>query len=163
MRSYLLLPLLCLLPAFAGAADKFELRDGDRVVWIGNTLVEPDKTFTVHLSNPQGLVINQNDAVGTIKNDDFGGTLQFASANFPVKENAGTAMITISRTTGDVSLAWDGSSAISRSTTGGSASSGRDVGHRDAAEAGPGDAAGCLDDHVGGGLGGPVGGFGQDA
>jgi hypothetical protein len=40
---------------------------------------------------------------------------------------------------------------------------GRDVGHRDAAGSGPVDAAGCLDDHVGGGLGGPVGGFGQDA
>ena len=45
MRLCLLLPLLCLLPAFADAADKFELRDGDRVVWIGNTLVEREQRY----------------------------------------------------------------------------------------------------------------------
>ena len=45
MRPCLLLPLLSLLPPSAGAADKFELRDGDRVVWIGNTLVEREQRY----------------------------------------------------------------------------------------------------------------------
>ncbi len=44
MRPCLLL-LCLLLPNFARAAEKFELRDGDRVVWIGNTLVEREQRY----------------------------------------------------------------------------------------------------------------------
>ncbi|HLX65097.1 MAG TPA: Calx-beta domain-containing protein [Planctomycetota bacterium] len=70
---------------------------------VGNTLVEPDKTFTVHLSNPVALTIGTNDGTCTIKNDDFGGTLQFSKANYVVNENAGTATITVTRTAGQAS------------------------------------------------------------
>src|SRR5438874_10329846 len=45
MKPCLLLPFLALLPASSFAADKFELRDGDRVVWIGNTLVEREQRY----------------------------------------------------------------------------------------------------------------------
>ena len=46
MRLRRLVPLvLLLLPPNTRAADKFELRDGDRVVWIGNTLVEREQRY----------------------------------------------------------------------------------------------------------------------
>jgi lysophospholipase L1-like esterase len=45
MKPSLLLLLLCLVPASSLAADRFELRDGDRVVWIGNTLVEREQRY----------------------------------------------------------------------------------------------------------------------
>lgn len=71
---------------------------------VGNTLVESDKTFTVHLSNPSaGTVIGTNDGVCTIKNDDLGGALQFSKAAYTVNENAGTATITVTRTGGAAS------------------------------------------------------------
>src|SRR5258708_36911769 len=45
MKPCLLLPLLALFPASSFAADKFELRDGDRIVWIGNALVEREQRY----------------------------------------------------------------------------------------------------------------------
>src|SRR5688500_18948375 len=45
-RTYTLLFLLpALFVAPVDAADKFELRDGDRVVLIGNTLVEREQRY----------------------------------------------------------------------------------------------------------------------
>ena len=36
----------------------------------GDTVYEPDETFTVHLSNPTGATISNADGTGTITNDD---------------------------------------------------------------------------------------------
>src|ERR1022692_1188783 len=55
------------------------------------------------------------------------------------------------------------SSRNSHLTVAGRGARGRDVGHGHITEPGPRDAAGRLDDHVGGGLGGVVGGLGQAA
>src|SRR5262245_29885896 len=45
MRAFPWLPFAFLLVGPAGAAEKFELRDGDRVVWVGNTLVEREQRY----------------------------------------------------------------------------------------------------------------------
>lgn len=39
---------------------------------LGDTIVEPDETFTVTLSNPTNAVLGTAQAVGTIANDDLG-------------------------------------------------------------------------------------------
>lgn len=39
------LALASLLPAQPAAAPKFEIKDGDRIVWIGNTLVEREQRY----------------------------------------------------------------------------------------------------------------------
>jgi hypothetical protein len=44
-RFILLLVTLCPLLAFAAAPKQFELRDGDRVVFLGDTLVEREKDY----------------------------------------------------------------------------------------------------------------------
>lgn len=67
---------------------------------VSNTLVEANKTFTVHLTNPANATIAQNDGVCTIQNDDFGGAIEFAAANFNFSSNVGTANVTIIRTGG---------------------------------------------------------------
>lgn len=41
-----------------------------KVAVIGDTVVEPDETFTVTLSNPSGATISRATATGTIRNDD---------------------------------------------------------------------------------------------
>ncbi|MCC6174614.1 MAG: right-handed parallel beta-helix repeat-containing protein [Chloroflexi bacterium] len=41
------------------------------VLIIGDTLPEPDETFTLQLSNPAGLALGRDRATGTIKNDDL--------------------------------------------------------------------------------------------
>jgi len=64
---------------------------------LGNTIVEADKTFSIHLSNPVNTIVAQNDAVVTITNDDIGGVLQFSSASYIVNETAGTVTITVTR------------------------------------------------------------------
>jgi lysophospholipase L1-like esterase len=40
-----LLCLLLLMPSRAGAADAFELVDGDRVVWLGGTVIEQEQRY----------------------------------------------------------------------------------------------------------------------
>jgi hypothetical protein len=40
----------------------------------GDTIVEPNETFTVTLSNVTGASVSDGQAVGTIRNDDSGGT-----------------------------------------------------------------------------------------
>ena len=39
------LAIASLLPAQPAAAPKFEIEDGDRIVWIGNTLVEREQRY----------------------------------------------------------------------------------------------------------------------
>ena len=64
---------------------------------IGDALVEPTKSFTLHVSNPVNTTILANDGVCTILNDDFGGAFGFTAANFVVNESDGTATITVQR------------------------------------------------------------------
>jgi hypothetical protein len=44
-----------------------------RVLINGDVLIEPDETFVVNLSNPQNATITDNQAIGTIINDDASG------------------------------------------------------------------------------------------
>jgi sugar lactone lactonase YvrE len=63
----------------------------------GDTTIEPDETFFVRLSNATNvsfLLVTQ--ATGNIVNDDT--LLQFNSPTYSVAENAGNAIITITRT-----------------------------------------------------------------
>ena len=67
---------------------------------LGNTVVQPNRTFNITLSNPINTTLTNNSAVVTIADDDLGGAMQFTSPTFTVKENAGNAVITVSRTGG---------------------------------------------------------------
>ena len=70
---------------------------------LGNTTVQPDKQVLLRLFNPStnGLVgtIHSN-AVLAIINDHFFGQVQFLVSAFNVKENGGSAAITVTRTGG---------------------------------------------------------------
>ena len=72
---------------------------------IGDTLFEPNETFTLTLSNPQGAAIatGQGAVTGTIINDDFGGQLKFSIESYTVSESDGNAAITVTRTNGAAS------------------------------------------------------------
>ena len=91
---------------------------------LGNTTVQPDKQVLLRLFNPStnGLVgtIHSN-ATLTILNDHFYGTVQFLAATFNVKENGGTATITVIRVNGG-----SDSVAVNYSTADGTAVAGRD-------------------------------------
>ena len=67
---------------------------------LGDYEIEGDETLTVHLSEPNGVVISDGVGVGTILNDDYAGTFQFASTAYYVHETAGSAIITVTRTGG---------------------------------------------------------------
>jgi lysophospholipase L1-like esterase len=45
VSRFLILAVVILVPATALAADPFTLKDGDRVVWIGNTLIEREQKY----------------------------------------------------------------------------------------------------------------------
>jgi len=45
LLSCLLVGPIALLPAPAGAAEPFEFKDGDRVVLLGNTLIEREQRY----------------------------------------------------------------------------------------------------------------------
>lgn len=64
----------------------------------GDTTPEGDETFFVNLINVVHAFIEDGQAIGTILNDDAGGTLQFSAAAYSVGENAGPAIITVTRT-----------------------------------------------------------------
>jgi Calx-beta domain len=64
----------------------------------GDTLFEPDETFTVTLSNPTNAVLARAQAVGTIINDDEQPTLQFSDVSYQVSESATSAVLTVVRT-----------------------------------------------------------------
>ena len=91
------------------------------VVVVGDTLVEPDETFFVNLSNPVGgtFVGGDSQGLGTIVNDDS--QFQFSSATYSAAENSGSATITVSRT----GLA-TGVATVSYATANGTATAGSD-------------------------------------
>ncbi len=58
----------------------------------GDTLPEPDETFTVNLMNPANATITNGQGIGTIVNDDIG-TLQLSIGNQAVTEgNSGSSL-----------------------------------------------------------------------
>jgi uncharacterized delta-60 repeat protein/uncharacterized repeat protein (TIGR01451 family) len=91
---------------------------------LGNTTVQPDKQVLLRIFNPStnGIVGNiHSNATLTILNDHFYGTVQFVSPSFNVKENGGTATITVTRVGGSSDTV-----AVNYSTVDGSAVAGRD-------------------------------------
>jgi CSLREA domain-containing protein len=87
------------------------------VTVCGDTLPEPDETFTVHLSNAGNGSITDPDGLGTIQNDTTP-AVQFASAVY-LEDESQTAVITLVRT-GDTS----GQSTVSFATSDGTAHGG---------------------------------------
>jgi hypothetical protein len=74
----------------------------------GDTSVEPDETFRVHLLNPTNATIGTADGVGTITNDDAPALGNYPAASVPLSGNAtvtpdvpppGPAGITVSTST----------------------------------------------------------------
>lgn len=69
----------------------------------GDSFVEPNETFSVTLSDPVNATINRAQAVGSIVNDDVGGTIQFATSNMNVPEPIGSVQVMVTRTGGNAS------------------------------------------------------------
>ena len=67
---------------------------------VGDTLVEPDETFTATLSGATNATIGTATASGTILNDDFYGQIAFSNATYNVTEGTPTVIITVTRTGG---------------------------------------------------------------
>ncbi|MDT5062833.1 MAG: hypothetical protein QOH63_3292 [Acidobacteriota bacterium] len=66
----------------------------------GDTVVEPDETFFVNLSNPTNATLTDSQGVGTIKNDDQPPpppSLQLSAGTYTVAEDAGHFNITVTR------------------------------------------------------------------
>ena len=67
---------------------------------LGDTIIEPDKSFLVHITSVSNATVTRAGAVGTIKdNDTATGTpsVQFGAREFRVSEGAGGVSITVSR------------------------------------------------------------------
>ena len=93
---------------------------------IDDVVYEGDEAFTVGLSNAGGgaTLGTQVTTSVTITEDDTppsAGTLQFSGPDFGVAENAGPAVITVTRTGGS-----DGAVSVDYATSDGSASAGND-------------------------------------
>src|SRR5438132_1103896 len=89
----------------------------------GDQKIEPDETFTVNLSNAVNGTVNVSggQGIGTILNDDIAGSFQFSSANYSANENAGAAVISITRTGGS-----GGGASVIYATQDGTATAGKD-------------------------------------
>jgi parallel beta-helix repeat protein len=66
----------------------------------GDTLDESDETFFVQLGNPTNATLAEVHGVGTIRDDDTAGTLQFDQAALSVARDGGSIMIKVDRTGG---------------------------------------------------------------
>lgn len=92
---------------------------------LNDAMIEGDETVNISLSNPSGgaTLGSQATATLTIISDDVPqpGVLQFGAASYTVNENAGTAIITVTRTGGS-----DGSVGVNYATSNGSAIAGSD-------------------------------------
>jgi hypothetical protein len=68
---------------------------------VGDTVAEPPKSFFVNLSSPSASgAIEDAQAVVTLNDNDFSGTLQLSAPRYTFSEGAGKAVITVSRTGG---------------------------------------------------------------
>ena len=68
---------------------------------IGERAFEPDETFFVEISQPVNAILGNSLGTATITNDDIGGSVQFASAEYVVSENSSGIAIVVSRTGGN--------------------------------------------------------------
>jgi len=87
----------------------------------GDTFAEGNETFTGNLSNANNAVIAIGQGIGTILNDDTGGSLQFSSSNYTVNENEATATTTVTKIGGNASGV-----SINYATSNGTATAGQD-------------------------------------
>jgi hypothetical protein len=90
----------------------------------GNTTLGPNRSFKVNLGNVTNATLGNNEAVGTIVDDDAPlspGSLQFGAASFSVSESGGQATIVVSRTGGT-----DGAVSVAYDVGGGTATEGSD-------------------------------------
>ena len=69
----------------------------------GDTRDESDEAFFVDLSNPTNATLAEVQAMGTIRDDDTAGTVQFDPAALIVAKNGGSVTITVNRTGGAAS------------------------------------------------------------
>jgi hypothetical protein len=67
---------------------------------LGDTVVELNETFYVKLSNAVGASLADAVAIGSIANDDSGGTISFKYASPRKTEAAATATVTVVRSGG---------------------------------------------------------------
>ena len=94
------------------------------VTVLGDGAVEPDETFTVTLSNPQGLTLGTSTATLTITNDDTASAPSLSVADVSVTEgNNGTSNVTITVT---LSAASTATVAVAYATQPGTAIAGGD-------------------------------------
>src|SRR5690606_31229109 len=87
----------------------------------GDTISEPDERFQVTLASPTNAVIDDGVAVGTIINDDSGGTVRFSAASAQVSELDGALTVIVHRTGGVASGA-----SVQYATSNGTAIAGED-------------------------------------
>ncbi|CAN5580159.1 hypothetical protein BH10ACI3_BH10ACI3_20670 [soil metagenome] len=73
------------------------------VAVVGDTLVEPNETFNLNLSGATNATITDALGIGTITDNDIGGSMQFTAATASVNEGAGSITVTVSRTGGAAS------------------------------------------------------------
>ncbi len=112
---------------FVSASDTLTIPVGSiggtiTIIIKSDTLVEPDETFFVTLDSPVNVTLSRARAVGTIINDDIGGNIQFGSGGtFNAAENAGNAVITVTRANGGASGV-----IVNYATSDGSAVAGQD-------------------------------------
>ena len=90
----------------------------------GDTIPEADETFFVNLTNATNAFISDGQGVGTIINDDPGGTLQFSQPAYAIAENASSATITVTRTGSTL-----GTVTVNFATSNGTATAGSDYGN----------------------------------
>jgi len=69
-----------------------EMKDTIAVAVYGDTTEEPDEYFTLNLSNPAGMLLNQTSATGTIMNDDTLVTLSVLDT-FVTEGNGGASPV----------------------------------------------------------------------
>jgi hypothetical protein len=67
---------------------------------VADALVEPDENFRVKLAGASNLTIADDEATGTILNDDLGGTVQYQVAALEASENDDSLIVSVSRTGG---------------------------------------------------------------
>ncbi|MGQ0622715.1 MAG: Calx-beta domain-containing protein [Panacagrimonas sp.] len=88
----------------------------------GDTVFEPDESFTVDLSDAVGVSIGIDQGTGTVRNDDEStGAVQFDSASYSVSESDATATLRVTRTGGS-----SGAASVQIATADGSAAEGSD-------------------------------------
>src|SRR5262249_14435072 len=87
---------------YIGASGTLTFAPGDLVeflpvVIVNDTLIEPDETFTIALSNPSASVdLGTNTTIDvTIQDDDRPPSVQFSAANYYIAEDGGSITLTV--------------------------------------------------------------------